>query len=157
MMPIYPLDGGQILRSLLWFVFGRANSLLAASIIGFIGVAALIGLARVGALHLAGHHVRVHPDELLGRVDAGAGAGAYCQTAAARWLRLSGVQNRAAHRRHLAVRQMRQTIRHIRHPGHLSELRNAIQRDAMSGLRHHAPDQRMDDFADTTAIYQRVT
>src|ERR1700693_84754 len=45
MLPIYPLDGGQILRSLLWFVMGRARSLMAATIIGFLGVAGLIVLA----------------------------------------------------------------------------------------------------------------
>ncbi|MDR3720255.1 MAG: M50 family metallopeptidase [Candidatus Acidoferrales bacterium] len=45
MLPIYPLDGGQILRSLLWFVVGRARSLMVATVIGFAGVAGLIGLA----------------------------------------------------------------------------------------------------------------
>src|SRR5208283_5202548 len=45
MLPIYPLDGGQILRSLLWFVLGRARSLMAATVIGFVGVAGLIALA----------------------------------------------------------------------------------------------------------------
>jgi Zn-dependent protease len=45
LLPIYPLDGGQILRSLLWFVVGRARSLMAATIIGFIGVAGFIILA----------------------------------------------------------------------------------------------------------------
>jgi Zn-dependent protease len=45
MLPIYPLDGGQILRSLLWFVLGRARSLMVATILGFIGVAGFIGLA----------------------------------------------------------------------------------------------------------------
>jgi peptidase M50-like protein len=44
-LPIYPLDGGQILRSLLWFVFGRARSLMVATVLGFIGVAAIIVLA----------------------------------------------------------------------------------------------------------------
>jgi Zn-dependent protease len=44
-LPIYPLDGGQILRSLLWFVMGRARSLMAATIVGFFGIAGFIGLA----------------------------------------------------------------------------------------------------------------
>jgi Zn-dependent protease len=45
MLPIYPLDGGQIFRSLLWFVFGRARSLMIATIVGFIGVIGLIAFA----------------------------------------------------------------------------------------------------------------
>ena len=45
LLPVYPLDGGQILRSLLWFVLGRATSLTVASVIGFAGVAGLLGLA----------------------------------------------------------------------------------------------------------------
>jgi Zn-dependent protease len=44
-LPIYPLDGGQILRSLLWFVLGRARSLMVATILGFIGVTGFIALA----------------------------------------------------------------------------------------------------------------
>ena len=45
MLPIYPLDGGQILRSLLWFIFGRARSLMIASGIGVIGAIGLIAFA----------------------------------------------------------------------------------------------------------------
>ena len=45
LLPVYPLDGGQILRSLLWYPLGKARSLMAATVIGFIGGAALIGLA----------------------------------------------------------------------------------------------------------------
>jgi DNA-directed RNA polymerase subunit RPC12/RpoP/fatty acid desaturase len=45
MLPIYPLDGGQILRSLLWFVMGRARSLMVATILGFVGVAGFLALA----------------------------------------------------------------------------------------------------------------
>src|ERR1700722_1081605 len=44
-LPIYPLDGGQILRSLLWFVMGRARSLMVATILGLVGVAGFIVLA----------------------------------------------------------------------------------------------------------------
>jgi Zn-dependent protease len=45
LLPIYPLDGGQILQALLWFVIGQARSLMAAGIIGLVGAAGVIVLA----------------------------------------------------------------------------------------------------------------
>jgi DNA-directed RNA polymerase subunit RPC12/RpoP len=42
---VYPLDGGQILRSLLWFLMGRARSLMVATVLGFVGIAGLIYFA----------------------------------------------------------------------------------------------------------------
>jgi Zn-dependent protease len=45
MLPVYPLDGGQILRALLWFPLGEIRSLQIASVIGIIGAVALAGLA----------------------------------------------------------------------------------------------------------------
>ncbi len=40
LLPIYPLDGGQILYALLWFVLGRARGLQVCSVVGMIGAAA---------------------------------------------------------------------------------------------------------------------
>jgi Zn-dependent protease len=47
MLPVYPLDGGQILRSLMWFIIGPAKSLLVASMIGFGAAAVGLVLAAV--------------------------------------------------------------------------------------------------------------
>jgi Zn-dependent protease len=45
LLPIYPLDGGQILRSLLWYVMGRGRSLMTATVLGFFGLAGFIAMA----------------------------------------------------------------------------------------------------------------
>ena len=45
LLPVYPLDGGQILRSLLWFPLGEIRSLQIASALGLVGAVLLAGLA----------------------------------------------------------------------------------------------------------------
>lgn len=42
-LPIYPLDGGQILQALLWFIVGRSMSLMIVSILGLIGAVVVMG------------------------------------------------------------------------------------------------------------------
>jgi Zn-dependent protease len=42
LLPIYPLDGGQIVRALLWFPLGQIRSLFIATGIGFLGGALLV-------------------------------------------------------------------------------------------------------------------
>jgi tetratricopeptide (TPR) repeat protein len=76
LLPIYPLDGGQILHALLWPMLGRGRSLQAASFLGLLGggalvvlavslgfgwlavVAAFIALGSLGGLHKAQEYLR---------------------------------------------------------------------------------------------------
>jgi hypothetical protein len=53
MLPVYPLDGGQLLQALLWFVIGRHRSLLVVSVIGLVaGAGAIVLAVSVGDLWL---------------------------------------------------------------------------------------------------------
>ena len=46
-LPVYPLDGGQILRALLWYPLGRARSLIVATVVGMVGIVAFFGIAII--------------------------------------------------------------------------------------------------------------
>lgn len=54
MLPVYPLDGGQIVQAVLWFGIGRANSLMVVSILGtIVGGCALIVAVIFGQIWLS--------------------------------------------------------------------------------------------------------
>jgi Zn-dependent protease len=89
LMPIYPLDGGQILRAVLWFPLGEIRSLFIATAVGFVGGGALVLLAiwlqslwigimaffllsqaRLGWRHA--HYLKMQADEEVRLAQAGA-------------------------------------------------------------------------------------
>jgi Zn-dependent protease len=45
LLPVYPLDGGQIVGALLWFVIGRARSMFVTAVIGLAGVVGIAWMA----------------------------------------------------------------------------------------------------------------
>jgi Zn-dependent protease len=54
LLPIYPLDGGQILRALFWFMIGPSKSLMVAAVVGMVGVVGLVLLAGVAVIATGG-------------------------------------------------------------------------------------------------------
>ena len=49
-LPVYPLDGGQILQALLWFPLGEIRALQIASVIGLVGAVVLAAWALLSGL-----------------------------------------------------------------------------------------------------------
>jgi Zn-dependent protease/ATP-dependent Clp protease adapter protein ClpS len=49
-LPVYPLDGGQIVMALLWFLIGQAHALMVVSIMGMVGGGLFLMLALASAL-----------------------------------------------------------------------------------------------------------
>lgn len=97
LLPIYPLDGGQILRSLLWFWVGRARSLMVTSMIGMVGVAVLFVYSFWTRSLWNGAISAFILIYCWGRLAPGSGSVARLQRPAAGGFCLSVVQGRATH------------------------------------------------------------
>ena len=82
MLPIYPLDGGQILRSLLWFVTGTRTQLDGGREHRFAGGRRLHYSRPLAPFRLVCGARRLHADELLGWAATSTGAVTFWKIAA---------------------------------------------------------------------------
>ena len=109
-------------------MLGRARSLMVATILGFIGIVAFIGLAFWAHDVWLGAIAVFMLIELLGRIAARAGAVTFRKVAAPGGICLPGMQNLAADRRILEVRPVWAGIRYFPDAGCLPQLRDAVLR-----------------------------
>jgi Zn-dependent protease len=109
-LPIYPLDGGQLLRSLLWFVHRPRPQPDGRHAAQFRGDRRLHCAGRVDAFPLVRSHRSLHADELLERPAACARTLAPGQAAAQAGLRLPELPHRAAAGRLLALRPVQPAV-----------------------------------------------
>lgn len=142
-LPIYPLDGGQILRSLLWFLMGGARSLYVATILGFVGAAGLIGLAlwmRSTWSLLIAAYILLNCwggfKECTGHDPAG-------ETAAPRGFCLPKLRHPPSGRSALEVRAMHANLRHVPIDGCLPALRRSISEHHVRRVPQDASHQRV--------------
>src|SRR5262249_4466080 len=106
-----------------------------------------IGDDRARAVYAIGvvwAFVRLHPDELLGRLEAGPSLGAIRQAAAAGRISLAQVPECTAPRGILRMQSLRPVFRPLCHAGHLSELPEQILRNSLPRLRSGQSDGSVD-------------
>ena len=141
MLPIYPLDGGQILRSLLWFFLGRARSLMVASGIGLVAVVLLmifairdVWLTIMAAFALLNCWGGLQQARILARVTAAPRrAGLACPKCKTP----PPVGN------FWVLRQVPRHLRHVCHARRLPQLRHHLQRHPLPGMRRAAAPFRL--------------
>jgi Zn-dependent protease len=85
LLPIYPLDGGQILRALLWFPLGQIRSLFVATAVGFVGGGVLV----LGAIWEQSIWIGIMAFFLLSQAAAGWRQAQYLKMEAAEELRVA--------------------------------------------------------------------
>jgi len=143
LLPIYPLDGGQIVRSLLWFAVGRAQSDDCLHHRPGWRVF-VVRFGTLDAIHLARRSGRIHPAAILERFYAIPNAHARGERSPPSRIRLSRLYATAASRSFLGLREVSHPVRYVCERGGVSPMRDPLC-GIVSGMRKCAAHRRVDD------------
>lgn len=138
-LPIYPLDGGQFLRALLWFKLGRARSLQIATIIGFIGIAGSGAPGDRQPVHLLGYDRPLPRDGVPPRFQTSSSPQETRPAPASLRFRVPDLRRTPPRRPTLALLELQQRLRPVFHPRGLPALRQRAPESHVRALRLRAP------------------